>query len=220
MYQLHSGPDSSHRILSELARGYGQSPVLDVGAAEGYLGRLLAGSGLVLDAVEPNPRYAAAARSHYREVFETTVERVELGESYGTIVCGDVLEHLVDPAGVLRKLVSALQPDGVVLVSLPNVAHLAVRLLLLSGRFPRMDRGPLDRTHLHFFTRSTAEQLLNQAGLQVIERRATAVPVVDIAGNGWRPMARIANPVQRLVVRLLPGLFAYQWIFVARRRPA
>ncbi|MBZ5671576.1 MAG: hypothetical protein LAO04_17845, partial [Acidobacteriia bacterium] len=43
-------------------------------------------------------------------------------------------------------------PGGTVIVSVPNVAHLWVRLSLLAGRFDYADRGILDRSHLRFFT--------------------------------------------------------------------
>ncbi len=215
MYQLHAAVGSSHRILSGLATSLGLEPVLDVGAAEGYLGRLLEGSGLSVDAVEPNPTFAGRAHPYYRKLYAAPVETVALDESYGTIVLGDVLEHLSDPLGALLLLKRYLKPEGVMLISLPNVAHLSVRLLLLSGRFPPMDRGPLDRTHLHFYTRSTAEQLLGDAGLRIRSRRATVVPLADIFGGRWRALAVAVQPLQQAGLRLMPGLFAYQWVFVA-----
>ena len=215
-YELHAGRDSSHRILADFVRHYGKEPVLDVGAAHGYVGQLLAQDHLAIDGIEPHLEFAAAARPFYRQLFATTVEDAPLDKTYGTIVCGDVLEHLVDPLATLRRLTAHLQPGGVVLVSLPNVAHLAVRLLLLSGRFPYMDRGPLDRTHLHFYTRATAQSLLEEAGLRVIERRPTIVPLADIAPPSLKTVGAALEPLQRWPVRLAPGLFAYQWVFAAR----
>ena len=40
MYQLHPDTGSSQRILANLVLKAARNPVLDVGAAEGYLGRL------------------------------------------------------------------------------------------------------------------------------------------------------------------------------------
>lgn len=117
----------------------------------------------------------------YRRVYCATAEQAVLEDIYGAIVFGDVLEHLADPAAVLSRLMSHLSPDGVVLVSLPSIAHLAIRLMLLGGKFPAMDRGALDRTHLHFYTRSSAEQLVQNAGLRVIEWLASLVPLLDLA---------------------------------------
>ncbi len=84
------------------------------------------------------------------------------------ILCLDVLEHLIDPPGVLRRLCNLLTRDTAaqVIISLPNVAHLSVSLpLLLGRRFTYQDAGILDRTHLRFFTETSVLELLNDAGL-------------------------------------------------------
>jgi hypothetical protein len=55
-----------------------------------------------------------------------------------------------------------------VIVSCPNVAHASVSLpLLLKGQFEYQDSGILDRTHLRFFVRKSAIDLMNAAGLIV-----------------------------------------------------
>jgi SAM-dependent methyltransferase len=82
----------------------------------------------------------------------------------------DVLEHLLSPESVLRRLTANLAEAGTVIVSLPNIAHLSVALpLLLQGRFEYKDAGILDRTHLHFFVRESIIGLLNRANL-IVER--------------------------------------------------
>src|SRR5205823_7166679 len=96
---------------------------------------------------------------------------------FDAIVCADVLEHLRDPAAALAAVRHALAPDGEVVISIPNVAHLWVRLSLLAGRFDYAERGILDRTHLRFFTRRTLLALLARAGLAVDELRVTPVPL-------------------------------------------
>ncbi|MGI8749582.1 MAG: class I SAM-dependent methyltransferase [Thermoleophilaceae bacterium] len=156
--RLHRDPRSSHQQLARLTRRLGASPALDVGAAQGLLARLVAGSGLILDAVEPHPAWAACARPFYRAVHVGTVAAAALSpQTYRTVVCGDVLEHTADPVAALGQLRAVATDDAAFIISLPHVAHLAIRLLLLLGRFPRMERGILDRTHRHFYTRDTAE---------------------------------------------------------------
>ena len=84
------------------------------------------------------------------------------------ILCLDVLEHLIAPERVLALLVGILAPGGTIIVSLPNVAHLSVSLpLVLHGEFRYRDAGILDRTHLRFFVKRSALELLNRAGLVV-----------------------------------------------------
>jgi len=191
--------------------------VLDVGAAQGILGQLLADSGITIDAIEPNTDWAEAAKPYYRRVMNSTVEAADLPDNtYDCIVCADVLEHLPDPLSTLERLRQAAKPDATFIISLPNVAHLAVRTMLLFGRFPKMERGILDKTHLQFFTKDTAKNLLFDAGLKVDRTLTTIVPLEDF-GNGV--ITKTMMGMQRLAVAALPRLFAMQWIFIAKPIP-
>ena len=216
-YRTHRDPKSSHQQIARIVRRLGATPVLDVGAAQGIIGQLVGGAGLVLDAVEPNAGWAERARPFYRTVHASTIEDAPLAPgSYRVVVCGDVLEHTVDPVAVLGELRRVATPDAVFVISLPHVAHLAVRLLLLLGRFPKMERGILDRTHLHFFTRDTAEDLLRAGGLRVARAYPTGIPLDELwpGGEGSAPY-RLLQRIQWAALRLAPRLFAFQWIFVA-----
>ena len=216
-YRLHHDPRSSHQqILGHVLR-LRKDPVLDVGAAQGMLGRQLQGTGLTLDAVELNPDWAEQARPFYRRVFVSGIEAAPLpARTYRTVVCGDVLEHTVDPVAVLRRLRAAATDDATFIISLPNVAHLAIRLMLLFGKFPKMERGILDKTHLHFFTRDTAEKMLRQAGLRVVSVSNTGVPVDELWKSGQGKMLfRVAMRTQHLALDVMPRVFGYQWIMVA-----
>lgn len=188
------------------------------------MGQLLQGCDLVLDGVEPNPIWAERAAGYYREVWPATVEAAPLpAKTYRAIICADVLEHTVDPIGVLQQLHRTATDDALFLISLPNVAHIAVRLLLLFGQFPQMERGILDRTHLHFYTRRSARKMLEAAGLEVLRIRSTPFPMDEI----WRSQHLVAEPnpafrllmaLQRFALLVAPTLFAWQWVFVARPR--
>jgi len=136
--------------------------------------------------------------------------------TYDFILCADVLEHLPDPLSTLKRLKQAAKPDATFIISLPNVAHLAVRTMLLFGRFPKMERGILDKTHLQFFTKDTAKDLLTHAGLRVERTLTTVVPLEDF-GNGLFTKSMMG--MQRLAVAALPRMFAMQWIFIAKPAP-
>ena len=220
-YRLHQDPKSSHQQITQIIRRRGRSPILDVGAAQGFLGQLLQGSGFEIDAVEPNPAWAERAAPFYHRVWLATVEEAPLPPAtYRTVVCADVLEHTADPVGVLRALRTAATEDALFVISVPNVAHLAVRLLLLFGQFPQMERGILDRTHLHFWTRQTARNMLAEAGLETIRVRPTGFPLDELwhSGEGTLPFMLLMR-LQWLSLLLAPTLFAWQWVFVARGAP-
>ena len=216
-YRLHRDPRSSHQQIAGLVQSLKLSPILDVGAAQGMLGHLIQGSGLVIDAVEANPQWADLARPYYRNTWASIVQDAPLPtREYKLVVCADVLEHTPDPVAILKRLREAATEDATFIVSVPNVAHLAVRLMLLFGRFPKMERGILDRTHLQFFTKDTALDMLAQAGLHAGRVRATGVPLDELwkGGEGKLPF-RAMQRMQHLALNIAPRLFGMQWVMVA-----
>ena len=198
------------------------SPVLDVGAAQGMLGHLIADAGLTIDAIEANPEWAEMARPHYRNVWASYVEDAPLENgAYKLVVCGDVLEHTPNPLGVLKRLCDAAAPDAKFIISLPNVAHLAIRMMLLFGKFPKMERGILDRTHLHFFTRDTALDLLRQAGLVAEKVSCTGIPLDELwKGGEGKALYKLMTKTQHAALAVAPRLFGFQWIILAGRAGA
>jgi len=218
-YQLKADPYSSHAvILSRLGEGRGRR-VLDVAAADGFLSELLTKQGWVVTAIERDPEQAARARGKCKEVVMADLERPlpELGGPFDAIVCGDILEHLTDPLPVLMALNRSLTPGGTVIVSVPNVAHLWVRLSLLLGRWNYADRGILDRTHLRFFTRRSFREFLAQAGLVVSELVATPVPLPLVVPERFHGAGlRVAHVANALAARAWPGGLAYQLVAVCR----
>lgn len=219
-YRLHHDPKSSHQQISSFVRRAGRAPILDVGAAQGFLGQLLQGSALEIDAVEPDAECADCARPFYRHIFRSPVEQTELpAATYKVVVCGDVLEHLHDPTQVLRDLRRAATPDATFIVSLPNVAHLAVRLILLCGFFPHMDRGILDRTHLHFYTLDTARAMLHDAGFKVVRATPTGIPLDEVFPRlQSRRVFNFGMKAQHVLLKIAPRVFGFQWILIAKKR--
>ena len=89
------------------------------------------------------------------------------GEEFDVILFADVLEHLKQPGDVLRRVRPFVAENGVVIASIPNVAHGSVRLALLGGEFRYRDWGLLDDTHLRFFTRASIQDLFEETGYVV-----------------------------------------------------
>ncbi|HNT86349.1 MAG TPA: glycosyltransferase [Candidatus Hydrogenedentes bacterium] len=148
--------------------------VLDVGCGAGAFGWLLKRQrrNITVSGLEVVEHAAEKARRVLDGVIVGSIETMDLPFEDGRfdcIVCADVLEHLVDPAAALRKLARVLAPDGVIVISIPNVRYYAVIESLSLGRWQYMDRGILDRTHLRFFTRVELEGLVRDAGLELCE---------------------------------------------------
>ena len=197
----------AHAMLLD-AVGSGRR-VLDVGCSSGYLSRPLRERGNTVVGLELDPGAARTAEQWCERVLVGDVETMELPldpASFDVVLCGDVIEHLRDPAAALARLRPFLEPHGRLVLSTPNIANWAMRLSLLAGRWRYTDRGFLDRTHVHLFTRSTLVEAVERAGYRV-ERVDFTVPV---------PGDRDAlDAVGRGLGRLRPTLFAYQWLLVA-----
>ena len=205
-------------------RGLRRSPVLDVGCAQGIIGHLIRDLGLTVDGVEANGEWAQLARESgaYRTIWANLIEDAPLPpKTYELVICGDILEHTPDPVAVLKKLREAATDDATFIISLPNVAHLAIRLMLLFGRFPKMDRGILDRTHLQFFTKETALDMLKESGLRAERVSCTGVPLDELWKTGeGRLLYKLMIKSQHLALAVAPRVFGFQWIFLASKVPA
>lgn len=154
------------------------STVLDVGCATGYLAEALTARGCTVSGVEYDPEAAEKARPHLDHLvvgdLATMDVAAEFGDrTYDVLVFADVLEHVADPADVLRRLLTLLRPGGSVVASIPNVAHGSLRLALLQGRWEYTEVGLLDRTHIRFFTRTSVLELLAETGLAAVDLRTT-----------------------------------------------
>lgn len=101
------------------------------------------------------------------------IETIELdfpGEYFDVIICGDVLEHLLDPANALKKLHKYLKTDGVLITSIPNFREIHnLCKIVIQADFKYEDEGILDRTHLRFFCKKNIIELLISAKFTPIE---------------------------------------------------
>ncbi|HYI74789.1 MAG TPA: class I SAM-dependent methyltransferase [Gaiellaceae bacterium] len=195
------------KLLALVGRG---KRVLDVGCSSGYLAQPLAGRGCTVVGLELDPTAAQEARAFCEEVLVGDVETMELPfdpGSFDVVLCGDLIEHLRDPEAFLVRVRPLLRSGGQLVLTTPNVANWSMRLRLLTGRWRYTERGILDRTHTHLFTRATLRETLERAGYRIVELDFT-VPL---------PVARTAatERIAHAVGSLRPPLFAYQFVVAA-----
>jgi 2-polyprenyl-3-methyl-5-hydroxy-6-metoxy-1,4-benzoquinol methylase len=182
--------------------------VLDVGCGEGGAGAGLRAAGAEwLAGVELDAGAAAVAAAAYDEVATGPVEaKLErLTPPFDTILLYDVVEHLVDPWALLRRLHDVAAPGARVHVSIPNARHWTLlRDLALRGTFGYTAAEHRDVTHVRWFTRRDLVELLDTTGWRV----------ASVSFGELRPVSRVA---QRLSRGLSAELLAYQLSALARR---
>jgi len=130
--------DTSHRKVLDAVGG--NKRVLELGSAIGDTTRRLSKRGCTVVAIERDPEGVVETTRWAERVLAADLDQEDFildlaEERFDVIVAADVLEHLREPARVLRSLRGFLAPGGFVVASIPNVAHGAVRLALLEGHF-------------------------------------------------------------------------------------
>jgi 2-polyprenyl-3-methyl-5-hydroxy-6-metoxy-1,4-benzoquinol methylase len=218
-YSLKADRFSSHWQIADWLKRY-QSRLLpsrpcvvyDIGCAQGILGQLLDPADFALYGVDSNLAAVEQARSTYVEAIHADIESqptFTFAEPPDVMVLADVLEHTREPALCLDRLCRAFLPHrGRVIISVPNVAHLYVRLSLLIGHFDYAERGILDRTHLRFFTLDTALELVRACGIAIDRVAATPVPLPLLSpifeeGRPLWPLHRLQAALSQLFKTLL-----------------
>jgi SAM-dependent methyltransferase len=178
--------------------------VLDVGCSSGLLLHRLREAGVpVVRGIDP----AADAPANAQAIFGVPVEQAQ-AEQYGgygeyDLVClMAVLEHLLDPLALLRRIAAQLRPGARVLIEVPD-----------AGAFDRPgDERPLEafgefsNEHINFFAISDVARLAQAAGLAIERWRAvrisSAYPGLHVllrkaAGDAALPAADAASTATR-----------------------
>jgi 2-polyprenyl-3-methyl-5-hydroxy-6-metoxy-1,4-benzoquinol methylase len=143
--------------------------VLDVGCAEGALGRYLkqVKPSIKVAGIESDPIAGRKAQKVYDRVYIQPVENLSLMDRFDCIICGDILEHLIDPLAVLKAFHGLLNEDGALVGSVPNIGHWSVIRGLVNGHFQYLPAGILCWDHLRFFTEHSLRKMLIEAGYHV-----------------------------------------------------
>ncbi len=211
--------NNSQVLLIELI-GAGKN-ILEVGTSTGYVSRILKERGNTVTGIEIDPGAGEIAGQHCDSMFIGDIEKLDLDaylapSSFDVIIFGDVLEHLVSPEDVLRKVKKYLRPDGFLAISLPNVCHGDVILNLFMGDFKYTSMGLLDATHLRFFGLRNIIDLFSRCGYSITDIRTTVLPV---GGTEQRVDPGLVPEDLANFVKSLPNSSVYQYVFTASPSP-
>jgi 2-polyprenyl-3-methyl-5-hydroxy-6-metoxy-1,4-benzoquinol methylase len=218
-YEAKGSADSSHALVVRrvLARPTGR--VLDLGCGDGTIGARLRDAGWEVTGVDlaESPGVSDRLDRFVRADLDDGLPgELGGGPPFDVVLAADVLEHVREPAQLLEQLHRVVAPGGIVLASIPNVAHWYVRARVLLGRWDYDRRGILDRTHLRFFTRRSFARLAEREGWKVRAATPTGLPldIVERGGEGQAAGARrLVSRIDRLGVAVWPTLFGYQFLF-------
>jgi uncharacterized protein (DUF3084 family)/2-polyprenyl-3-methyl-5-hydroxy-6-metoxy-1,4-benzoquinol methylase len=150
-----------------------KSTVLEFGCYEGEMSKILKEKyQCKVYGIEINRKAAQKAERQVDQLVVGDMEKINLAnhfevKMFDTFIFGDVLEHLIEPDGLLRRARPFLKDDGFILASLPNVGYAGIIFDLLQGEFNYSKEGLLDRSHIRFFTKDEVYYLFERTGFYV-----------------------------------------------------
>lgn len=180
-------------LRSSRARG----PLLDVGCGGGLFLGMMQERGFRVAGLDFSREAATLAWRHHRvPAVVADLERAPFRPaSFAGITMSHVLEHLPDPRVYLAAAQRLLEPDGRLVIFVPNAASWQFRLL--GRRWNGMDVP----RHLFDYRDSDMERLLAESGFEVLRRhyfslRDNPAGLATSLAPGLDPMARRVRRVR------------------------
>lgn len=139
-----------------------QETVLDVGAGVGEFASYLKAKGVPVIGVENNAKAEAFCLEKGLKVYNY-ISEVPQTNVFKAITLWHVLEHLTDPAGVVSRLHSLLQNDGLLVIAVPNFSS-------HDAKYYKAHWAALDvPRHLWHFTPKALVDLLEKTGYVLVK---------------------------------------------------
>lgn len=168
--------------------------ILDVGCGNGNIAKGIGSLGyevLGIDFSENAIRYARSKNTLPNVKFQVcSAEEVTQGDQYDAVICSEVLEHLHDPTRLMTTLAKILQPNAILIATVPN--GIGPRELLITRPVQHLNKSWMaslvsaskrvmgyhnttvqsyseDLTHVQFFTKNAFTQLISSHGFDLLQ---------------------------------------------------
>lgn len=196
--------------------------LLDVGCSTGQFLDRASRAGFSASGMELNAASAEFARSHYgAEVARGTIH--DAAGSFDVLTMFDVIEHVPDPLGDLRRAFELVAPGGLIVLSTPNIDGLFPRLSLRVAKALDYWPHPEPPYHLYQFSVATLGATLGKAGFATTDVRHQAI---DLAYTFGQTATLLRSPKRLGYAALFAPLAAVgpllgqgDWIYVTARKP-
>lgn len=189
--------------------------ILEIGAAYGETLYYLKQNGIASEVVGIDLFEDKQNPQHYKSVDNFifgNIEEINL-EQYNNyfdiILLPDVLEHLFEPKKVLQNVKKYLTDDGQIILSMPNIRHYsAIKKIVFNGDFRYEESGIFDYTHVRFYCRKNIQELLENAGYQVVKQESS---IKNYKGKS------VSKFINLITLGVFEEFFSKQYFFVVRK---
>ena len=214
-----------HWVLEQLRKGSSAGSFLDIGCGEGWALDYFQRQGWTVLGLDFSSfsleKFHPSLRGQLRtgDLYEEVQKLVAAGEQFDVLWLDNVLEHVLEPADLLRLCRTLIKPSGVLVVDVPNDFSALQLHLLNSGQIDRPFWVVLP-DHLSYFNPSGLRNLAEATGwrtAKVIGDQPIDLNLLNSASNyvmnravgKAAHQARLAQDNLLLRTASLPAVAAY-----------
>lgn len=158
-------------ILSN--REYGNK-ILDIGCANGGFSKYLIEQGFDCYGLEYSEDAIYKATKNGLKITKGSfIENFPFEDStFDIIFAGEVIEHTIDDDFFLKECYRVLKPNGLIIITTPNLTSLGNRLLILFGKLPRFVYSPF---HYKIYTLKLLKDTINKNNFKILKSSSSYI---------------------------------------------
>lgn len=183
-YQAHYEEHELHYLTSEAklaeitVERYAncQRSLLDIGCGEGYFSQVFLSQGWEVTCCDFSEsginQHNPSLAPHFiqGDIFNILETMSSEGKDFGLLNLDNVLEHVIDPVGLLHQMRELMSAESVARIEVPNDFSAFQELLVDKGLTNVTWIHPLE--HLSYFNSASLKRLLESAGFELLSLQA------------------------------------------------
>jgi 2-polyprenyl-3-methyl-5-hydroxy-6-metoxy-1,4-benzoquinol methylase len=180
--------------------------ILDFGCGKGAFSQRLTDAGMIVDACDiDTDQILATVNKRIRLDLNKTAITDSIPEKYDVVIAMEIIEHLQNPWKYLEDCLSILKPDGIIVLTTPNISNFVSRMrFLMRGSLTAFEKNDLAHGHITPLSFIQLENMFNSYELEVLSKGyAGDIPIFHF--HGFSTFVFFRNTILPLLYPFMSG---------------